>query len=621
MVSTILGLMLVSMEVVMAQKNPKTDFCRRFGHQTAVVDKKLFLDGGQVNYNSIQENPTNVTNTFLSYHDLTTSPKGIEMPELFANLSKNASIPSLSGGSLWADAVNKYFYLFGGENYASLPTSPQDVYRYDIINDHWNTMGPPNSDIKSVSWGAGVGASSIGSGFVYGGWLSNLSVAGWTGPPMATNSLIKYDMERNTWFNITGPDKTGRAEGAMVYVPASDDGLLVHFGGVDVGPNGTQTPNPMNTIRIYDIRSTKWYNQTATGDVPPNRKRFCADSAWSADRTSYNIYLYGGLGFGDNGPGFDDMWILSLPSFQWINYYKSPAGAVSPHHSLSCNVVGGGQMLVIGGTFPITDSCDSPQTWGVHNADLGKVSGKAWNTYDPNITSYRVPPEVINVIGGSQLGGAKTTRPPNGWNAELEVYFQQNGSSTTRVPTRELPSDKKGSSGIKLAPGAIAGIAIGGALLVASLIVGICFCIRRKKHRNQIQIGSPRPQPITKALPQVPKEHFSPQSQHSHPYRQKPAPQSQHELITEPEPVELYGSHYRMTTGYTKDEGLGMQKLEEAQADAPAPLYYSRSPPPPPPPPSSEPPALAPAPAASPNPSMYSTRWGRGRDLSGWGVR
>lgn len=58
-------------------------------------------------------------------------------------------------------------------------------------------------------------------------------------------------------------------------------------------------------------------------------------------------------------------------------------------------------MLVIGGTFPVSDACDSPATWGTHNMDLGKVSGKTWNDYQVNITSYVVPPEVIAVVGGS----------------------------------------------------------------------------------------------------------------------------------------------------------------------------------------------------------------------------
>ena len=32
------------------QKDPVKDFCRRAGHQSAVIDDKLFIDGGFVNY-------------------------------------------------------------------------------------------------------------------------------------------------------------------------------------------------------------------------------------------------------------------------------------------------------------------------------------------------------------------------------------------------------------------------------------------------------------------------------------------------------------------------------------------------------------------------------------------
>jgi hypothetical protein len=228
---------------------------------------------------------------YLSYHDLTTSPPQIEMPELWANLSKNATIPNVSGGQIWADSVNKRFFLYGGETIGDTPpTSPQNVYSYDVINNQWDNMGTPTGGINGVAWGAGVGVSSIGQGFVYGGWLSNTSVPGWKGPPMATNTLVKYDMELNKFQNITGPaDNKGRAEGVLTYVPASDDGLLIHFGGLESSANGSMVAAPMNIIRIHDIRSSKWYTQTATGDVPPNRRRFCADSAWSDDQSSYNM--------------------------------------------------------------------------------------------------------------------------------------------------------------------------------------------------------------------------------------------------------------------------------------------------------------------------------------------
>lgn len=43
------------------QRDPLKDFCRRFGHQTAVVDRKLYIDGGLLNWNPIESNPLNYT--------------------------------------------------------------------------------------------------------------------------------------------------------------------------------------------------------------------------------------------------------------------------------------------------------------------------------------------------------------------------------------------------------------------------------------------------------------------------------------------------------------------------------------------------------------------------------
>jgi hypothetical protein len=43
------------------QKDPLSDFCRRFAHQTTVVDQKLFIDGGQVDWNPISQNDQNYT--------------------------------------------------------------------------------------------------------------------------------------------------------------------------------------------------------------------------------------------------------------------------------------------------------------------------------------------------------------------------------------------------------------------------------------------------------------------------------------------------------------------------------------------------------------------------------
>lgn len=40
-----------------APHDPLKDFCRRYGHQTAVIDRKLYIDGGYVNANPLSQNP------------------------------------------------------------------------------------------------------------------------------------------------------------------------------------------------------------------------------------------------------------------------------------------------------------------------------------------------------------------------------------------------------------------------------------------------------------------------------------------------------------------------------------------------------------------------------------
>lgn len=46
------------------------------------------------------------------------------------------------------------------------------------------------------------------------------------------SSLITYDMDNNFWRSNVFFDSIPRAEGALFYIPASDKGMLVYFGGV-----------------------------------------------------------------------------------------------------------------------------------------------------------------------------------------------------------------------------------------------------------------------------------------------------------------------------------------------------------------------------------------------------
>ncbi|KAK2012912.1 cell wall anchored protein [Colletotrichum eremochloae] len=492
-VVALLGLSLLSAPTA-GQQDPVADFCRRFGHQTAVVDNKLFIDGGLINWNPLSSFPANYTNTWLSYQDLsTTSATG--MPPLYANLSKNGSIPNVAGGALWSDSVNKRLYLFGGEHNLGEPPLPFNLYGYDILNNQWDSFGPSRTgaSISKVSYGAGVSVDSRGEAYYFGGWLSNNSVPGWgTGPPVATTGLVKYTMDTNSFANNTGPDNIRRAEGSLQYIPAGDGGMLIYFGGIqDLSANGTATGQPMDQIFIYDVLSSKWYTQKASGEVPEMRRRFCAGVTWAPDQSSYNIYMYGGATAPSVlGGGYDDLYVLSIPTFTWIKMYPIGRNGTGdyPHHSLSCNMIPGrGQMIISGGQFPLASVCDSPSQWGTHNVDLGKQnpSKSLWDLYKPNKTTYAVPDEVLAIVGGNGDGGATRTAPANGFDyTDVGLLITIKADVAVRTPTRAVVASSTPAPRMKLPTGAFVGIAIGAALLLAALAMGCCL-VRKRRRRHQ----------------------------------------------------------------------------------------------------------------------------------------
>jgi hypothetical protein len=169
------------------------------------------------------------------------------MPNEYVNLTKPATAPSVSGGILWPDAVNKKFYLYGGEYNGIAPPAYQ-TWDYDVLASNWSMMTPAvsQSSIRRASYGAGVAVDDRAMGYYYGGWLSNASEATWSGPPLALSTFLEYDMISNSWTNSTGPDSIGRAEGIMVYIPASDSGMLVYLGGIKSSGSGNLTGQPMD---------------------------------------------------------------------------------------------------------------------------------------------------------------------------------------------------------------------------------------------------------------------------------------------------------------------------------------------------------------------------------------
>jgi hypothetical protein len=70
MFTTILFFFFSLLTLSTQQKNPLKDFCRLFGHSTTVVDRKLYIDGGLVNWSPISQTSLNYSSTRSSQTQL-----------------------------------------------------------------------------------------------------------------------------------------------------------------------------------------------------------------------------------------------------------------------------------------------------------------------------------------------------------------------------------------------------------------------------------------------------------------------------------------------------------------------------------------------------------------------
>jgi hypothetical protein len=234
--------------------------------------------------------------TWLGYQDLNNLVvvQNEAWPKLNISLTKDPNVvPTVAGGVLWGDNINKKYYVYGGDLTQGSP-GPFHLWCYDVLYDKWNDLGTLNisTSPKISSYGAGVGVSQTGQGYYYGGWISNTSMYGWTQSPTMSSSFYTYGYDNSKFQVLSAPsDNYPRAEGIMVWIPVGDSGgLIVYLGGI-VSPygNSTTTAQTFDQILVYDPSTDAWYSQTAAGELPENRRRFCGDVAWAPDYSSFNM--------------------------------------------------------------------------------------------------------------------------------------------------------------------------------------------------------------------------------------------------------------------------------------------------------------------------------------------
>lgn len=328
--------------------------CRLTLSAAAVVNGTLYLYGGEASTQPNQEYDT-WNNDFLTL-DLTKTWQ-IASPSL-TGLPQPSGPPAVALGSLW----NSYdsIYLYGGEFSwkPAVSPSPFALWEYNIPSSSWiehnnpltsNGVNAPSNDdpVQRAAEGAGVSVPSLGRGFYFGGHEDGYTTAGWSQSieriylqslleftyPGYTNDAVyalqggKTAGTDGIYRNITqgglqaDAGFTARADGLLIYVPGfGDEGILLALAG---GTNTTFTQ--MNEIDVYDIAQSSWYTQSTSGPTPDIRVNPCAVAASAPDGSSTNIYMFGGQNLQPYGnqTEYNDMWILTLPSFTWIQVDQS----------------------------------------------------------------------------------------------------------------------------------------------------------------------------------------------------------------------------------------------------------------------------------------------------------
>lgn len=253
----------------------------------------------------------------------------------------------------------------------------------------------------------------------------------------------------------------------------------------------------MDQIDVFDVSSLynsstpdgTWYRQNTTGDTPAGRIDFCLTLVSSDDGSSHNIYMYGGRGMnGTTNEFYDEIWVLSLPSFTWIRIYQGS----SPRYGHTCHRVGTRTMLTVGGAEN-SKLNQAPCDWETKGVGVFDMSAVAWGSvYDANAPDYTVPKLVASKISSpssssssSAAGGngaaAVMTQPKGGFDQEglariFKVPFKANGGggdagNSTGPPasSSQLPAPSPNNNNNNNLIGPIIGGVIGGLVLIALL--------------------------------------------------------------------------------------------------------------------------------------------------------
>ncbi|KAL4936255.1 hypothetical protein BDV06DRAFT_228059 [Aspergillus oleicola] len=275
--------------------------------------------------------------------------------------------------------------------------------------------------------------------------------------------MIRFDgadPSNLSWTNVTlgdgslGVDVPNLHAGAMLYIPSGNQGMLISFGGRNLTESLSRGENPpieadWLDVFIYDVESHTWWIQRASGNAPTNRISFCAAVTESPDGSAFHITTYGGWSRPD-GRSYEDVHILSIPAFEWIDAsdQTSPSNSEDdPDRDVgrdvltgACQTYRGSQMIVLGGDVragrqSVTDGECSNLYYPICVLDLSTYE---WRTNLDTEATYEVPPLIYREIGGDQTNGATNNSTQN--TSQSSATGNSNHATTTSFAGNSFPS-------------------------------------------------------------------------------------------------------------------------------------------------------------------------------------
>lgn len=433
--------------------------------------------------------------------------------------NQNSSPPTMNDGSMFAD--NSSLYLYGGGISVAFPAvgaptvlPPDGVWQYDLGSGQWSIAALSGVPVNRSIIGMSAQSSSSSVAYYLGGVKEPASdPCFWTLPgatPYMDQGLLSFEEGSLTFqnYSTSGINEYGTAAAGFMALIESigTHGVLIAFGGISNVPGKPMKVTDeydsslqwnLSNVSVYDIGVQVWYQQTTTGDIPRWRYSGCSVVVSAPDQSSHSIYVFGGWGnsFGESD---GNVYVLSIPSFQWIRVNEE-SNQRSRHH---CSLIGNNTMLVVGG---ITPSYNNPRPYDPSGCDMTSMfaqglgifslNNHSWSTtYDPvgAAAPYQIHPNISAVIGGNATGGASLTTPPGGFSQKTlgvlltgnpNVETLESSAGSTPRATTTPPRGKKGLSIASIA--GIVGSCVFG--LLASMALGLLLYFRRRQDSKRFQ--------------------------------------------------------------------------------------------------------------------------------------